>query len=1592
MTENGSSVAAERNAHYAMPLVQEGAELKPKHRADFRHAHLRLGIDVGSTTVKLAVIDENEHLVYANYERHHTDVKATAREVFRKAQKVLGDARMRVSITGSGGMLLAKWLDVEFVQEVIASKRAVESLIPETDVAIELGGEDAKIIYFDNGIEQRMNGTCAGGTGAFIDQMASLMETDAQGLNELAKGAQHIYPIASRCGVFAKSDVQPLLNEGAAREDVAASIFQAVANQTVSGLACGHPIRGYVAFLGGPLQYLSELRKRFYITLKLDEEHRIVPENAHLFVATGAALAGESTDTVSFQEVIDKLDSLGDTQGTEVARLDPLFATDADYDEFKARHDAQVVSKGSLDSYHGRVFIGIDAGSTTMKAAVVGEDGELLYTWYDNNNGDVLGTARKIMDDIYDHLPDDCTIGHVTTTGYGEGILIEALQADSGEIETVAHLRGAKAFVPDVNFILDIGGQDMKCLQVKNGIIEHISLNEACSSGCGSFIANFADSMGMTVQEFAQAAVRGEHPVDLGSRCTVFMNSRVKQAQKEGATIGDVAAGLSYSVIKNALFKVIKLRDYDEIGENIVVQGGTFMSDATLRAFELLTGRDVIRPDIAGTMGAYGAALLARDRAGVDGTSQILSREEIDNLKVKHTNAHCGRCSNNCLLTINSFGNGRRFITGNRCEKGSGKPVKEQSKAPNLFEFKNKLLFDRECLDPDTAPRGTVGIPRALNMYENYPFWHAFFTKLGFSVILSDKTTRKTYEAGTESMPSESVCYPAKLSHGHIMNLLAKDPDFIWMPCIRWERQEDESATNHYNCPIVMSYPQSLELNIDELSDPKVEYLDPFLPYDKKNELKRRLYEVVVEQREKDAAAGHGRVRGSHITRGEIDEAVNYAWQADLDFKNAMHQAGDDTLKWIEDNDAHGIVLAGRPYHNDGEINHAIPEMLHGFGFAVLTEDSIAHKVKPERPIRVIDQWMFHSRLYRAARFVAERNDLDLIQLQSFGCGLDALTTDEVQEILEASGKIYTVLKIDEVSNLGAARIRVRSLMAALKEERAELERETKEGKVHEVAPVDVHNADGSLEHARQTDLTRRTPVYRESKSAAFKKVHYTEQMQADGYTILAPQMSPVHFEIVEAILRSEGYNVVLLPSVDHKAVDTGLKYVNNDICYPSILVTGQIMEAIESGKYDLNRTAVMISQTGGGCRATNYIALIRKALKDSGHENVPVISLTAATNLDESNPGFKIFTNPTLLLKAVFALLYGDLLMKCTYRVRPYEAEKGSADKLYDEYMERAKIQLSHSASRKVFYKLCEDTVRDFDRLPLVNDRSKPRVGVVGEILVKFHPTANNQVVRVIENEGCEADVPGLVDFFLFGLSNQINMKEELGTKATSRLTHKAGIDAIEAMRKPIDDMLEKSDRFEPYGSIWALADKAKEVLSLCNTMGEGWLLTAEMCDLIESGTPNIVVCSPFACLPNHVVGKSVIKRLRQMHPESNIVAVDYDPGASEVNQLNRIKLMISVAKENFREGHPESFKIVNPDDPVTNDTMPSMRHIRRPGELEDSIIREGSKATGAYAAYGETVDSDGGKTYGFGEGAIHLTPEQLEQIEEAKRKAGVK
>lgn len=1480
---------------------------------------LLLGIDVGSTTVKCAVLDAERQLLYSDYQRHHTDIRATIAEMLTKAADRFGKQDFVMAITGSGGLLLAQWLELPFIQEVIASKTAVEAFIPATDVAIELGGEDAKIIYFDQGIEQRMNGTCAGGTGAFIDQMSVLLNTDALGLNALAAEEQIIYPIASRCGVFAKTDVQPLLNEGARREDIAASIFQSVVTQTIGGLACGRPIRGNVAFLGGPLQYLPELQKRFELTLNLTPEQVQKPENAHLFVAQGAALAqdketDEHTRTISLGEILERLNTLGSMQGSEVHRLDPLFASDEDYQQFQKRHAQATVPRSDINSYRGRAFLGIDAGSTTFKAVLTGEKGEILADYYTSNRGQVLDTAKQGVLKIYDAIPKDAVTGeplfniaHATVTGYGEALLLEALQADSGEIETIAHLRGAQALLPGVEFILDIGGQDMKCLRVHEGIIDHIMLNEACSSGCGSFIETFAHSMQMDVKDFAKAALTAKSPVDLGSRCTVFMNSRVKQAQKEGATIGDISAGLCYSVIKNALFKVIKIRDPRDIGEKIIVQGGTFLNDAALRAFELLSGREAVRPDIAGLMGAYGAALLAKDRydKAVEASalqdvesdksgqqdaqpsasevqdaqqrkSALLSASEIHALEASHRTTRCNACSNACLLTVSTFGvdektgKKRRFITGNRCEKGAGiKP--EVADLPNMFAWKNTRLFEGTEHNPyvpltaEEARRPTVGLARVLNMYENYPFWYTFFKSLGFATILSDETSSKTYEQGLESMPSESVCYPAKLAHGHIMDLLNEDLDIIFMPCIRHERKEDEGAPNHFNCPVVVSYPEVIKLNMDELEQGTGEpsFLNPFLPYDNKSLFAKRFKQEMDKW-----WAKHPHAKGSAPSLAEITQATEHAWVEDECFKKDVQNEGERVLQWLTDTGRHGIVLAGRPYHLDPEINHAIPELLASFGQAVLTEDSVSHLLKPERPLRVVDQWMFHSRLYAAAKFVTTRPDLDLIQLNSFGCGLDALTTDQVQEILDPADKVYTVLKIDEISNLGAARIRIRSLLAAIKDKQTE------------------------------------KPAFAAAKNTttAISKPQYTKEMKEQGFTILAPQMAPIHFEMLSELFHYGGYNLELLPSVDQGAVEAGLKYTNNDICYPSILTTGQVMEAVTSGRYDLDKLAVIITQTGGGCRATNYIGLIRKALRDAGAPQVPVIALSFHGGLDESNPGFKVSAG--LLRRAVYVFFYGDLLMQCLYRTRPYEAVAGSADALYRHWMDICKSQIGTKINRRIFTRTVRQMIDAFDNLELIGDGTKPRVGVVGEILVKFHPTANNGIVDIIENEGCECVVPGITEFFLFGISGGIWQHRELTKPLKSELGTRLSLAVVRAWRAPLIKALKKSKRFHPPADIYELADYASEILSLCNSMGEGWLLTAEMVELIKTGVPNIVCTQPFACLPNHVTGKGVIKELRRRHPESNIVPIDYDPGASEVNQLNRIKLMISVAKSNFAEG----------------------------------------------------------------------------------------
>ena len=1065
----------------------------------------KLGIDIGSTTVKVAILDQEDHLLFSDYERHFANIQETLSSLLQKAYDALGDFAVAPMITGSGGLTLAKHLGVPFVQEVIAVSTALQHYAPQTDVAIELGGEDAKIIYFEGGnVEQRMNGICAGGTGSFIDQMASLIQTDATGLNEYAKNYKAIYPIAARCGVFAKTDIQPLINEGATREDLSASIFQAVVNQTISGLACGKPIRGHVAFLGGPLHFLSELKAAFIRTLNLDDEHAITPENSHLFAAIGSALNYKPGETTTLVSLRDRLAN-GIKMEFEVARMDPLFASQEEYDAFRARHDGHNVKSADLSTYEGNCYLGIDAGSTTTKIALVGEDGSLLYSFYSNNNGSPLATAIRSIKEIYTLLPPKAKIVHSCSTGYGEALLKAALMLDDGEVETVAHFYAAAFFDPEVDCILDIGGQDMKCIKIKNQTVDSVQLNEACSSGCGSFIETFAKSLNYSVQDFAKEALFAKNPIDLGTRCTVFMNSKVKQAQKEGASVADISAGLAYSVIKNALFKVIKLSDASQLGKNIVVQGGTFYNDAVLRSFEKIAGVECVRPDIAGIMGAFGAALIARERHEAGYQTSMLSIEQINALTFDTKLARCQGCTNHCLLTINRFSGNRQYITGNRCERGLGKE-KNKDNIPNLYEYKNKRLFDYTPLSAEEAARGTVGIPRVLNMYENYPFWATFFKKLGFSVVLSPQSTRKIYELGIDSIPSESECYPAKLAHGHVTWLIHQNVDFIFYPCIPYERNEFPDSNNHYNCPIVTSYAENIKNNVDEITSGQVKFLNPFMSFASEETLSSQLIKTFGQSE-------------FGIPESEIRDAVAEGWKELAVCRMEMQKKGEEVLQYLKETGRRGIVLAGRPYHVDPEINHGIPELITSYGIAVLTEDSISHLQPVERPLIVMDQWMYHSRLYAAANYVKTRDDLDLIQLNSFGCGLDAVTTDAVNDILTKSGKIYTCLKIDEVNNLGAARIRIRSLISAIR--------------------------------VREKKQTKRTIV-----PANYNRVVFTEEMRKN-YTILCPQMSPIHFELLEPAFQTAGYNLVV-PDVDSRTcVDVGLKYVNNDACYPSLIVVG---------------------------------------------------------------------------------------------------------------------------------------------------------------------------------------------------------------------------------------------------------------------------------------------------------------------------------------------------------------------------------------------------------------------------------------------------
>ena len=1605
---------------------------------------LRVGLDIGSTTVKAVVLDQTDALdgvLFSDYRRHHANVRATVAGLLEDIHKELvardrGDEPIRLAITGSGGLALADNLHVPFVQEVIAETRAIDQEYPQADVIIELGGEDAKITYLKPTPEQRMNGSCAGGTGAFIDQMATLLDTDAAGLNDMAKSYETLYPIASRCGVFAKTDLQPLINDGAAKPDLAASIFTAVATQTIAGLASGRPIHGTVIFLGGPLFFMSELREAFHRALEGKVDEFIVPTDAHLYVAFGSALlAGEPDqleDGVHFEartceDILENLEDLKNLPAN-TPTMPPLFPTEAEREAFNERHHREHVHIGTLEGAIGPHFLGIDAGSTTIKATLVNDDREIVWSSYATNEGSPLTAAVNIVKKIQNELPQDAWIARSCATGYGEGLITTGLHLDEGVVETMAHYRGAEMASPGVTAVIDIGGQDMKYLAISDGVIDSIAVNEACSSGCGSFLQTFAQSMGLTIQEFTQAALNSTHPVDLGSRCTVFMNSSVKQAQKEGASMEDIAAGLCYSVVRNALYKVIKLRDSGELGDTVVVQGGTFLNDAVLRAFELLTEREVTRPNIAGLMGAYGAALTARMHYsdvsdGLDGepddaantgikqividgvthtASNIISGEDLDHLSMTSERDVCKLCQNHCKLTITTFQDGSRYVTGNRCERG-GDSKKQRSDRPNLYDYKYKRCFAYRRLTDKKATRGEIGIPRVLNMYENYPFWFTLLTSLGFKVMISGRSSHELFETGIESIASENICYPAKLVHGHVKWLLNKGIKTIFYPCVSYEENLVPDTDNHYNCPVVANYPVVIGANMPELREEGVRYMRPY--FNMAN------HELMIDRIVEEFA-------WADVTREEAETAVKAAYVENEVFKHDVQMEGLKALAYMKEHNCRGIVLAGRPYHIDPEVNHGIPETICALGMVVLSEDSICELQPGQKlalseflaegeedprkknangfrhvgdrkvtkmPLRVTNQWAYHSRLYAAANFVASYPGLELVQLNSFGCGLDAITTDQVSEILADKADVYTMLKIDEVSNLGAAKIRLRSLKAAVEERernhkravaasmptkqdqpgnadavadakakldevKAQLKAAEAELKAAETAAIKQAGQGGFRKTGsaaptpgRQIMLDtvmKANPKLTEAVKAASRRAaengigesregkktaHNSATMSKyanripfgkdmKDYTIVAPQMSPIHFSLVESVIRSGGYKFDILKHASRDDVEIGLKYVNNDACYPAIMVIGQLVNAILEGKYDPDTTALAITQTGGMCRATNYFGLIRKALVDAGYPQIPVIAIS--TQGIEDNPGFK--ATPSLLHRAVKALVIGDLLMKCLYRVRPYEVTAGSADKLYETWDVIVRETLEHHGFSKTarkfigkgylpYQELVKEIVRSFDKLPLKDEPRKVRVGVVGEILVKYQPDANNHVVDVIESQDCEAVVPGIMEFMTTRpyIADWNEHYLGMGGSKLGYALMRKGLDLyLNPVRKAIGLANGKFSQDLPMPE---LVKKAGEVTSVGVQAGEGWLLTAEILELIESGCPNVICAQPFACLPNHVTGRGMFGKIRRLHPEANIVSIDYDPGASEANQLNRIKLMISAAKKAYRAHQSE-------------------------------------------------------------------------------------
>lgn len=1386
--------------------------------------YYRTGLDVGSTTAKMVILDNHGQVVFSRYERHNAQVNRLLETYFREAREQLGDVTTAIAVTGSVGMGTAEQLQAGFVQEVVAATRYAQERYPEASALIDIGGEDAKVVLFQGeNIDLRMNGNCAGGTGAFIDQMAVLLGVSIERLNELALQADHIHPIAARCGVFSKTDIQNLVSRNVPLADIAASIFHAVAVQTIVTLSRGWTFRPPILLCGGPLTFIPALRKAFADYLQIAESDFILPAGGNLLPALGCALCADENQVTSLSRLSQAIARHNDTP--RQASLPPLFASAQEYERWQAEKARYNWPSRPLAPGHQQAVLGIDSGSTTTKIVAMAPDGAILFTHYAPNLGNPIEAVRQGLAELKKQCDDRQTrldiIGSCST-GYGEELIKAAFALDGSMIETMAHYKAARQMEPEVSFILDIGGQDMKAIFVKQGAIIRMELNEACSSGCGSFIETFARTLGYKVSDFAQAACTASRPCDLGTRCTVFMNSKIKQVLREGATIADIAAGLSYSVVKNCLYKVLKLKHSKELGDTLVVQGGTMHNDAIVRAFELETGRQVARSNHPELMGAYGCALQALERQSAPRTlDSLLASTGYTSRQIQ-----CGGCENRCFVCRYTFPNGNTFYSGNKCERIFTNRGESENPGQNIYPYKYRLLFDRATPEQGSP---VVGIPRVLNLYENYPFWHALFTRCGIRVVLSDLSTFVSYEKALHTVMSDNICFPAKLVHSHIQNLVQKKVDRIFLPYVVYEHESDEKMSNSYTCPIVAGYSDVIR----SAMSPDIPVDSPAITFADIDLLTKQCTRYL-------ATLG--------IPHEQAREAVKQAWQAQRQYNIDIRQKAEAIVRESRQKGEPVILLAGRPYHTDPLVQHKLSEMIANLGVNVISDDIVRGDDGIDtHDTYLVKQWAYMNRILKAAEWVARQgNDIHFVQMTSFGCGPDAFLLDEIRDILHRNGKPFTLLKIDDVNNIGSLKLRVRSLVESLRQNNR---------------PV-------------TTEAFRTTQVF-----------HKSDRRRK----IIAPFMSEYITPMLVPLFKLSGYDVEVLPPSDAASAETGLKYANNEVCYPATLIVGDIIKALESGRYDLDHTAVAITQTGGQCRATNYLALIKRAMLDAGFGHVPVVTLGLGRKAVNEQEGFELKWGKILSV-ALNALLYTDTISKFYHASVVREREPGAAARLRDQYLAMAeKPILDNTPSLLVEY--AARAARDFNGICL--DKTCPRVGVVGEIFLKFNSFAHQHVVRVLTEQGIEVAPPLLLPFFMQGFVNRDNKESMYLSK--QHIPHFLSRMAYRLIDKRIAQFNRTGSEFRyfvPFSDIYEEAANTRGVVSGAAQFGEGWLLPAEIIEFTKQGIHNVISLQPFGCIANHIVSKGIEKRLRMLYPELNLLSLDFDSGVSSVNVTNRLLL----------------------------------------------------------------------------------------------------